>query len=187
MAPMEERDMLPQQQPLVVGHLEDRVEDALLGVVQVQQAREQQRPHFRDRGAHPVALLAEQVPEHHREGLEGVVVQADGRSALHQLGVFATGLADTRQVAFDIGHEHRHAAARKVLGQNLQGDCLAGTGGTGDQAMPVGKPRQQVDGLGPLADENTRIFLRGHVVFRSSCFRLRPVPSRPVNSRSVRL
>ena len=58
-----------QQQAALVGDAEGDVEHALLGLVEVEQARQQQRPHLGDRGADRVALLAEQVPEHHRKAL----------------------------------------------------------------------------------------------------------------------
>ena len=64
-----------QQQPLLVGDAERDVEHAFLHVVEIHQPRQQQRPHLRDRGADRMALLAEQVPEHHRE-LVGLVVEA---------------------------------------------------------------------------------------------------------------
>jgi hypothetical protein len=49
----------------------------------------------------------------------------------------------TREIAFHVGHEHRHADRGKALGQQLQGDRLAGAGGAGDQAVAVGQRRQQ--------------------------------------------
>ena len=61
---------IEQQQAVVVGDLEDEGEHAGLRLVQAQHAREQQRPHLGDRGAHRMALLAEHVPEHDRAGLE---------------------------------------------------------------------------------------------------------------------
>jgi hypothetical protein len=57
-----------QQEPGVVGDLEDEIEHAFLRVVQAEQAREQQRPHVRDGRAHRVARRAVDVPEHHRAG-----------------------------------------------------------------------------------------------------------------------
>ncbi len=56
-----------QQQPLLVGDAEGDIEHALLRLVEIQQPRQQQRPHLRDRRADRMALLAEQVPEHDRE------------------------------------------------------------------------------------------------------------------------
>jgi hypothetical protein len=54
------------------------------------------------------------------------------------------GLAGAGQVALDVGHEHRHADAREILGQGLQGHGLAGAGGAGDEAVAVGQAWQQV-------------------------------------------
>ena len=53
-----------QQQALLVGDAEGDVEHALLDVVEIHQARQQQRAHLGDGGADRMALLAEQVPEH---------------------------------------------------------------------------------------------------------------------------
>ena len=53
------------------------------------------------------------------------------------------GLAKTRQVAFDVGHEHRHADAGEPLGHGLQRDGFAGAGGASDQPVPVGLVRAQ--------------------------------------------
>jgi hypothetical protein len=52
-----------QQQAVVVGDLEDDVQHAGLGLVQVEHAGQQQRAHVGDGGAHRVALLAEDVPQ----------------------------------------------------------------------------------------------------------------------------
>jgi hypothetical protein len=53
-------------------------------------------------------------------------------------------LAGAREVALHVRHEHRHANAREVLGQGLQGHGLAGAGGPGDQPVAVGQAGQQV-------------------------------------------
>jgi hypothetical protein len=51
---------------MVVGDLEDQLQHALLGLVERQHARQQQRPHVGHRGAHRVALFAEHVPQRGR-------------------------------------------------------------------------------------------------------------------------
>ena len=75
---------------------------------------------------------------------------------------------DARQVALDVGREHRHAGGREALRQHLQRDRLAGAGGAGDEAVAVGEP--QLDALGdevaPLlaaADQDGAIL---HIVAR---------------------
>ena len=130
-----------QQQAVVVGDLEDQVQHAGLGVVERQHARQQQRAHVGDGGAHRVALLAEHVPQRGRAGHavgRGQAALGEDRGDL--FGQRA-GLADAGQVALDVGHEHRHADAAEVLGQRLQRDRLAGAGGAGDQAVAVGQRR----------------------------------------------
>ena len=68
---------IEEQQPLLVGDAEADVEHALLHVVEVHQARQQQRTHLGDGGADRMPLLAEQVPEHNRK-LVGLIVEARG-------------------------------------------------------------------------------------------------------------
>ena len=104
---------IEQQEALLVGHLEADAEDALLGLVQAQQPREQQRPHLGHRGPDRMALLAEQVPEHRRRAAQRVVGEADRGGALVELRIGRAGLADPGEVALDVGHEHRHAARGK--------------------------------------------------------------------------
>ena len=79
-----------QQQPLLVGDAERDVEHALLRVVEIEQAREQQRSHLGDRGADAVALLAEEVPEHDRESVRHVV-DADLLGALDERRLAVAG------------------------------------------------------------------------------------------------
>ena len=72
---------------LVLGPPEGDVEHALLRLGQLEQARQQQRPHLLHGGAHGVALLAEHVPEGDREGGVAVAVQADLLGALDEVGL----------------------------------------------------------------------------------------------------
>ena len=136
---------IEQQQPAVVGDLEDERQHALLRVVQHQDPREQQRAQIRDRRANRVALLAEDVPE------DGRTPGEPGSSApieLQPLVEFrrrAARLRDAGEIAFDVGHEHRYADPGKALGHDLQRDGLAGSGGPGDEAVPVGERRQQAE------------------------------------------
>ena len=59
------------------------------------------------------------------------------------LRIRAAGLGDAGEVAFHVGHEHRHADRGEALRQRLQRDGLAGAGGAGDQAVAVGERRQE--------------------------------------------
>jgi hypothetical protein len=65
-----------------------------------------------------MSLLAEQVPEHHRE-IVRLVAKSHALGARHQhlLGLADGG--DAGEVPLDVGGEHRHARARKSFGQHL--------------------------------------------------------------------
>ena len=132
-----------QQQAVGVGDLEDDLQHPGLRVVQVQHAREQQRTHVRDRGAHRVPLFAEHVPQRGRAGERLGRGQATLLHRRGQLALEFARLADARQVALDVRQEHRDAEAAEAFRQFLQGDRLAGAGCTRDETMPVGQPREQ--------------------------------------------
>ena len=128
-----------QQHATVIGDFEHQVEHAFLGVVQIQHAPQQQRPHVADGGADGVALFAKHIPQGGGAGRKSGYVQA----ALFQYGGHFVGqlarLAQARQVTLDVGHEHRHADAREALRHGLQGDGFARACGAGDQAVAVGE------------------------------------------------
>ena len=146
---------------IVVGELEGDVDDAFLRVVEAEHARDQQRPHLEQGGADRMALLAEQVPEHHREFV-GLVFDADVLGALQQEILRLAGRGDAGQVALDVGGEHRNAGAREPFGQHLQRHGLAGAGRAGRQAVPVGQPQREVFRLAAFADENLAVRVVRH-------------------------
>ena len=124
---------------LVRSPAEGDVEHALLRLGQLQQPRQQQRPHLLHGCAHRMAVAAEDVPERDRERGGAVAGEPDVLGALHEL---RPGLAldrDAGEVALDVGGEHRHAGGREALGQHLQRHRLAGAGGAGDEAVAVGE------------------------------------------------
>ena len=132
-----------QQQAIVVGNLEHQRQHAGLGVVEIEHAGQQQRPHFGDGGAHRMALFAEYIPERDRAAGKGKVGKPQFGDALDDLGFLRAGLADARKVALDVGHEHRHADAAEIFRHHLQRNGFAGAGGAGDEAVAVGQLRQQ--------------------------------------------
>ncbi len=73
---------IKQRQAFFIGHAKRDVEDPLLRFGQFKQPRDQQRPHFRNRGADRMALGAEKIPEGDRKGRVGIVVKADGAGAV---------------------------------------------------------------------------------------------------------
>jgi hypothetical protein len=100
-----------------------------------------------------VSLLAEQVPEHHRE-LVGHVVDTDLLGALDQGLLAVAGGRHAGEIALDVGGKHRNARVREALRQHLQGNGLARARGSGHKAVPVGEPQIEIFGLRAFPDEN---------------------------------
>ena len=127
-----------EQHILLVCDAEDQVQNPCLGIVELQHATQQQRAHLGHGGAHGVARLAKDIPEHHRAGARREVLHAADRQAGIDLLVELAGLGQAAQIALDIRHEHGHAQLAESLRHHLQGDGLARAGGPGDQAVAVG-------------------------------------------------
>jgi len=85
-----------------------------------------------------MTLFSEQVPEQGRARLGGKTLDTDSFQARGDLVVHTNGLGQAGEVTLNISQKYRHAHSREVLGQNLQSNCLAGTGGSGNHSMPVG-------------------------------------------------
>ena len=99
-----------ERQLLVVGVLEGQRQHRLLGVVQVEDLGQQDRPEARDRCAQAHALpLAIQGQELDRERLRRVVGEADGGGAARELVVELRRRGEPRDVALDVADEDRHA------------------------------------------------------------------------------
>ena len=135
---------IQQQQIMLIGIAEGDGEHAFLRVVQPHKPRQKQRPHFGNRGANGVTLLAEQIPEHDRHRFPVVILHLHFHGALGRpAGGLAAGLGHAGNIALHIGQEHRHAGAGKALSQTLQRDGLAGAGRAGDQPVAVGAFQHQ--------------------------------------------
>ena len=138
---------IEQQQALVVRHLEHQLQHPALGVVEAEQAGQQQGPHVGDGGPHRVPLLRKQVPEQGRTGGEGGGRDAELGQPGIQLARRGAGGAEAAEIPLHIRQKDRHPEAGEPLCQHLQGDCLAGPRGTCDEAVAVGHGGQQGDGL----------------------------------------
>ena len=132
-----------QREAFFVGDAEGDVHHPLLRVGQVHEPRQKQRPHLGDRGADRMPLLAEQVPEDDRELLKFVGIELDRLGALEQEVLGLADHRDARQVALDVGAEHRDACIREAFGEDLQRHRLARTGGAGDKAVTICVFQQQ--------------------------------------------
>src|SRR5581483_9595972 len=82
-----------EKKALVIGDLEHQRQHAGLGVVEIQNTAEQERPHLRDRGSHRMALLAEDIPERDRATGEGKRTETQVLHPFLQLGIVFSGLA----------------------------------------------------------------------------------------------
>ncbi|SII43274.1 Uncharacterised protein [Mycobacteroides abscessus subsp. abscessus] len=121
----------------LVRVVEDEGEDRFLGVVEFEDLREQDGPergHGRpDRS--PESGVAEGV-ELRRVRLR-VPLLTGGLEALGELVRGHPGRPDAREVALDVGGEDGNARAGELLGEDLEGDGLAGAGGPGDESVSV--------------------------------------------------
>ena len=140
-----------ERQPLLIRHAEGDVEHALLCIGQVEEAGQQQRAHLGHGGADGVALLGPEIPEGDGEGRVAEVIAnrggAGGEGAV-QLALGGARLGEAGEVALHVGQEDGDAGGGEGLGQDLQGDGLAGAGGARDQAVAVAVFEQQVLGDG---------------------------------------
>ncbi len=135
------------QQAVFVGDAEDQVQDAGLGVVELEQPGEKQRSHFRDGGPQRMPQFPKDIPKGDGKAGGGEVGESERHGAFADLGILSTGLADSGQVAFDVGQEHGHAQGTESFGESLERDGLSGAGGAGNQAVAIGQGRQQFEAM----------------------------------------
>ncbi len=153
-----------EEEALLVGEAEGDVEHALLGVVQVEQAGKEERPDLRDGRTDGMALLAEEVPEDDREGLELVLGgEADLLGALGEEVLGRACLREAGEVALHVGAEDRHAGGGEALGHDLQRYGLAGAGGAGDQAVAIGIGELDIFRLGAGPEEHPALLKHAHL------------------------
>ncbi len=134
---------IEEEQALFVGDAEDDVQHAFLRVVEIEQTREQQRPHLRNRRAHRMALLAENIPERHGKAV-WLIGEADLLRALDEGRLGVAGLREAGEIALHIRKEDGGARIGKALGEALQGDGLAAAGRAGNQPVTVAEGQGQV-------------------------------------------
>jgi hypothetical protein len=91
-----------------------------------------------------VPVGPEDVPEYYGPAGGREIVDTDFFQALVDFRVRRYGLAQAGQVAFHIGQENRDANARKPFRQHLQRNGFPGSGGAGDQAVPIAVCGQQI-------------------------------------------
>ena len=127
-----------QQQAVVVRNLENQLQHPRLSLVQVEHARQQQRPQIAHRGPHGMPLVTKNVPQ---RGGRRCKFRRGNPSFDQKFGQFwsqGACLRDASEVTLDIRHKYRHTETGKTLGHGLQGNRLASPGGAGDESVPVG-------------------------------------------------
>ena len=83
-------------------------------------------------------LLAEDIEESYRAACKLRVRNAELSTALLYETAHFSGLADAGEVSLHVGHEARDSRLAECLGEDLEGDSLSGTGGSGNEAVSVG-------------------------------------------------
>ena len=136
-----------EQKLLVVSNAEHHAQHVALRVVEVENAAQQHGTHLADGGAQRVTLFTEHVPETDRALfiLEPAGLQVVVGDALLEMHVAAARLGHAREVALDVGGEHRYAHGAEGFGQVLQGACLARACGSGNESVAVGHLRDDAE------------------------------------------
>ena len=85
-----------------------------------------------------MTLLPENIEETYWTACELRVGNAEFCTSLLNESAHFSGLADAGEVSLHVGHEARDARLAECLGEDLEGDSLSGTGGSGNEAVSVG-------------------------------------------------
>ena len=126
------------KQSALVGNAEHNVENAVLRLVQLEQATQQLRSHLADGGTHGMTLLAKHIIEADGTSLELRVPDTKFRQSFLDETAHFAHLRDAAEVALHIGHEAGYACLTEGFGHHLQRNRLTRTRGTSNQSMPVG-------------------------------------------------
>ena len=105
-----------------------------------------------------MALFAKNIPQGGWAALGAGFVQLAFFQNPLDLVAEVARLTDTDQIAFDIGHEDRHALIGEVFSQSLQTHRFAGACGPCNQAMAVGHAHQNVAICGFIAGNQELIW-----------------------------
>ena len=124
-----------EREALLIGVAEEQPEALLLGLVGLQHLGQELGAEIRDGGPHGDA----RSDAAEREELDGERRRREGHAelggALDRRTFGRAGGSEAREVALDVGHEHRHAGARELFGDPLERLGLAGAGGSGHKPV----------------------------------------------------
>jgi hypothetical protein len=82
-------------------------------------------------------LLSEYIPKHDRAGFAFEISDLKLLRPLDHIRIVSTRLAQSREIAFHVRHENRHAPCAEIFRERLQRDRFSRSGGAGDQAVAV--------------------------------------------------
>src|SRR5436309_13083871 len=122
-----------------------------------------------------MTLFAEYVPENNRRRFAFEVVDLKLLRALENLRIISTGLAQPREIALHVCHEHRHATRAEIFSECLECHRFSCSGSTSDQAVTIRHLRQQKNFFLRLRNEDW--FVRHRVDIDASAVRLLQPPS----------
>jgi len=86
-----------------------------------------------------MAATTMHVPQGYRVRLRLMVQPGHAGDPLGDLALRCTGSTQATEIALDVGSEHGNSGIAELLGQTLQGHCLTGAGGSGNQPVPIGQ------------------------------------------------
>ena len=134
-----------ERQTRLIGVVEDETEAGLLRGVETEDLAQQQRAECGDGGADRDALAdaAEREVLRRRGGRRPVL--ADAAGAVEELLVRLPRGRDAREVTFDVSGEHGDAGGRELLDEALERAGLPGSGGAGDEPVPVHDAERDAD------------------------------------------
>ena len=126
-----------QEHAAVVRHAKNYAQNAGLGLIEAEEPPEKKRTHFADGGSDGYSAFTENVPEAGGVAFVLKAVEAEALNAFLHIFAVHPRLAHAAEVALHIREENRHAEVGKGLRHNLEGYGLAGSGGSGYEAVAV--------------------------------------------------
>ncbi len=107
-----------------------------------------------------MTLFAEYVPENNRRRFAFEVVDLKLFRALENLRIISAGLAQPREIALHVCHEHRHATRAEIFSECLECDRFSCSSSASDQAVTIRHLRQQKNFFLRLRNEDWFVWHR---------------------------
>ena len=135
-----------QFQSVVVRDAENDVQDAFLCGREIQDPGQKTGSHIGNGGADRMTLLTVDIPEGNGVGAIGkIITDPELVDAFFHALVLLAGADQTGNISLDIAEEYGNAGIGEGFREDLHGDGLSGTAGTGDEAVAVADIQAHVD------------------------------------------